>query len=56
MPMRVGVSVVILVLALVNLESPQSAFGQEKGAQDNGSQEDIIRRRVDLVSDRDCCR
>ena len=50
MPMRVGVSVVILALALVNLESPQSAFGQEKGAQDSGNPEDVIRRRVDLVS------
>jgi VWFA-related protein len=48
--MRVGVSVVILVLTLVNLESPQSAFCQEKNAQDNSSKEDIIRRQVDLVS------
>ena len=50
MRMRVGVSVVILTLALLHLESPQSALSQEKGAQDKGNPEDIIRRRVDLVS------
>jgi len=50
MPMRLVPSVVILISALVTLQFPQSSFGQEKSADDKGGQEDVIRRRVDLVS------
>jgi len=50
MPRRIGVSLVILVSALVSLEFPQWVFAQRQDAQDKPSQEDVIRRRVDLVS------
>jgi Ca-activated chloride channel homolog len=45
MPLRAGASVVLLVLALAGLDWPQSAFGQDKGAQGSA-----IQSQVDLVS------
>jgi VWFA-related protein len=54
MPMRIGVSLLIVLSAFVGLEFPQSVFGQEKDAPqqapDKTTQEDVIRRRVDVVS------
>jgi len=45
MPIRVGMSILVLVLALAGPGVPQSAFGQDKSAQ--GS---TVRSQVDLVS------
>jgi VWFA-related protein len=45
MPNRVGSSVVVLVLALVGLDGPRSAYGQDKSAQGN-----TFQSQVDLVS------
>lgn len=45
MPIRVGASMVVLVLASAGLGSPRSAF-----AQDKGGQEGAVRSQVDLVS------
>jgi len=50
MPMRVGVSVVVLVLASLGPGWSRSAFGQDKGTEDRRGQESAFRSRVDLVS------
>jgi VWFA-related protein len=47
---RVGISVVILVLALPNVNCPKPAFAQEKAADDKGRQAGAVRQEVDLVS------
>jgi VWFA-related protein len=49
MPKRVSWSPMILALALANLHSPPSGFAQEK-AGDKSSQQEVIRRDVDVVS------
>jgi VWFA-related protein len=50
MPMRLSLSLVVLVLALVSLDCPPSASAQEKAADDKSAQEGVVRRDVDLVS------
>lgn len=55
MPMRLGLSVVVLTFAFLILEPNPSAVAQEKAAlskdaQEQGGQQNAIRRRVDLVS------
>ena len=50
MPLRVGLSVLILVLALAGAACLPSTFAQEKAVGDKGSQEGAFRSQVDLVS------
>lgn len=50
MLMRVGISVVALVLAVLGSASPQSAPAQEKTANDKAAQEGVVHTDVDLVS------
>jgi VWFA-related protein len=49
MPMRLSISLVALLLALLSSDCPP-AFAQEKTANDKGAQEGVVRRDVDLVS------
>jgi VWFA-related protein len=50
MLMRVGISVVFLVLAFLGSASPQSAPAQERIANDKAAQEGVVHTDVDLVS------
>lgn len=50
MPKRIGVSLVVMVLALAGVVGPDAAFAQEKSGQQTASQEGVVRSRVDLVS------
>lgn len=55
MPKRVGMSLGVLVLVLAGMGWPEAVFGQEEkqaqsGSQAGGSQADVIRSQVDLVS------
>ena len=50
MPLRVGLSVMILVLALASADCPRSTFAQEKAVGDKSGQEGAFRSQVDLVS------
>jgi VWFA-related protein len=50
MPKRASLFPMILVLALADLDSSPSGFAQEKAAGDEVSQQDLIRRDVDVVS------
>src|SRR4029077_15148246 len=50
MLMRVGISVVALVLAFLGSASPQSAPAQEKTVNNKAAQEGVVHTDVDLVS------